>query len=90
MRTSLLETEQIESHLTRRAEAGNALVFEARLLLEPELRDKVLWQQRTYSIIREYGREQLKGEIEAVHRQLFNNGAHQGFRQKIMRLFSKK
>ncbi len=90
MRTSLLETEQIESHLMRRTEPGDALVFEARLLLEPELQDKVLWQQKTYSIIRQYGREQLKGEIAAVHRQLFNDGAHQSFRQKIMRLFSKK
>jgi len=90
MRTSLLETEQIESHLMRRSEPGDALVFEARLLLEPELKDKVLWQQKTYSIIRQYGREQLKGEIEAVHRQLFNEGVHQSFRQKIMRLFSKK
>ena len=90
MRTSLLETEQIEAHVLRRTEPGDALVFEARLLLEPELKDKVLWQQKTYSIIRQYGREQLKGEIAAVHRQLFNDGAHQSFRQKIMRLFSKK
>jgi hypothetical protein len=90
MRTSLLETEQIESHLMRSAEPGDALVFEARLSLEPELRDKALWQQKTYNIVRRYGREQLRGEIEAVHRQLFNDGAHKGFRQKIMRLFSKK
>jgi hypothetical protein len=90
MRTSLLETEQIESHLMRSAEPGDALVFEAKLLLDPELKEKMHWQQKTYSILRQYGREQLKGEIAAVHRQLFNDGAHQSFRQKIMRLFSKK
>jgi hypothetical protein len=90
MRTSLLETEQIETHLLRLSEPGDALVFEARLLLEPGLNDKMMWQQKTYTIIRQYGREQLKGEIEAVHRQLFNDGAHQSFRRKIMRLFSKK
>lgn len=90
MRTSLLETEQIEAHLLRSAEPGDALVFEARLLLEPGLKDKMLWQQKTYNIVRQYGREQLKGELEAVHRQLFNDCAHQSFRRKIMRLFSKK
>jgi hypothetical protein len=90
MRTSLLETEQIESQLMRTTEPGDALVFEAKLLLDPELKDKMYWQQKTYNIIRQYGREQLKGEIEAVHRQLFNDGPHQSFRQKIMRLFSKK
>ena len=90
MRTSLLETEQIEAHIMRMSEPGDTLVFEARLLLERELRDKIMWQQKTYSIIRQYSREQLKGEIEAVHRQLFKDSANQSFRQKIMRLFSKK
>ncbi len=90
MRTSLLETEQIETHLQQRSEHGDALVFEARLLLQPGLKDKMLWQQKTYSIIRQYGREELKREIEEVHQKLFNEDRHQSFRQKIMRLFSKK
>ncbi len=90
MRTSLLETEQIEAHLLQRFEPGDALVFEARLLLEPELRDKAFWQQKTYGIIRQYGRAELKHEIENVHQKLFNEARHQSFRQKIMSLFSKK
>jgi hypothetical protein len=90
MRTSLLEAEQIESHLMQSAEPGDALVFEARLLLEPELKDKMHWQQKTYSIVKQYGRQQLKQEIEAAHYQLFNRPEHAGFRQKIMRLFAKK
>ena len=90
MRTSLIETEQIEAHLLRLSEPGDALVFEARLMLEPELRDKMHWQQKTYNIIKQYSRQQLKQEIDAVHRQLFNRPEHAGFRQKIMRLFTKK
>lgn len=90
MRTSLIETEQIETHLLRLSEQGDALVFEARLLLDPELKYKMRWQQKTYSIVRQYGRQQLRQEIEAVHRQLFNRPEHAGFRQKIMRLFVKK
>ncbi|MBS1532988.1 MAG: hypothetical protein JSU01_21995 [Bacteroidetes bacterium] len=90
MRTSLIETEQIETHLLRRSEPGDALVFEARLLLEPELRDKMHWQQKTYNIVKQYGRQQLKQEIERVHQQLFSKPEHTGFRRKIMRLFTKK
>lgn len=90
MRTSLRETEQIEAHVLRLSEPGDMLVFEARLLLDPELKDKLLWQQKTYRLVRQYGREQLKGEIEAVHQKLFNDRQHMSFRQKIARLFSKK
>ncbi|MDB5134575.1 MAG: hypothetical protein JWP37_1178 [Mucilaginibacter sp.] len=90
MRTSLLETEQIEAHLLRLSESGDMLVFEARLLLEPELQDKMIWQQKTYNIVRQYGRNQLKQEIENVHQKLFTEEHHQSFRQKIIRLFSKK
>jgi hypothetical protein len=90
MRTSLLETEQIETHLLHLSEPGDALLFEARLLLEPELEDKMRWQQKTYQLVRKYGREELKKEIEAVHQQLFAEQQHLSFRQKIIGIFSKK
>ncbi|MBS1526100.1 MAG: hypothetical protein JST19_10655 [Bacteroidetes bacterium] len=90
MRTSLIETEQIEAHLLQLAEPGDTLVFEARLLLEPELRDKMIWQQKTYSVVRKYSREELKKEIEAVHQRLFTEAKHTSFRQKIIGIFSKK
>ena len=90
MRTSLIETEQIEAHLRQLSEPGDTLVFEARLLLEPELKDKMHWQRKTYSIIKQYGRQQLREEIEAVHHQLFSRPEHASFRQRIMRLFAKK
>lgn len=90
MRTSLIETERMEAHLLRRCEPGDSLVFEAKMLLDPELKDKVLWQQKAYHIVKLYGRDQLKQEIESVHQQLFKDEQHQSFRQKIMHLFTKK
>jgi len=90
MMTSWNETEQIEAHLTGRLDTGDSLVFEARLLLEPELGDKVLWQQKTYTIIQHYSRRQLKKEIEAVHQKLFTQPQHASFSQKIRRLFTSK
>ena len=90
MRTSLIEAEQIEAYLLRRSEPGDALVFDAKILLDAELKDKVLWQQKAYQMVTLYGRDQLKQEIESVHQKLFKDEQHQSFRQKIMRLFTKK
>lgn len=89
MRTSLIETEQIEANLLQRSDTGEALVFEAKMLLDPELKEKVQWQQRTYSLINLYGRNQLRQEIDAVHQKLFSQDQHKSFRQKIMSLFKK-
>ena len=90
MKTSLIETEQIEAHLLQRSEPGDQLVFEARLLLEPELGEKMEWQQETYRMITLYGRDQLKQEIEAVHQKLFTKKKHLSFSQKITRLFTNR
>ena len=89
MRTSLNDIQQIDDYLFRYAgEADNAL-FEARLILEPALRDNLLWQQKTVEIIRQYSIRQLKAEIETVHQHLFTEPEHIPFRRKIMALFSR-
>jgi hypothetical protein len=90
MRTSLIETEQIEAHLLQLSNPGDALIFEARLLLEPELHEKLQWQKETYHMVKLYGRDQLKKEIEAVHQELFTKPEHRSFSQKIRQLFSKR
>ncbi len=90
MRTSLNETEQIEAYLMRSAEPGDALVFEAKLLLDTSLPEKIHWQKNAYEMIRLYSREQLKMEIGSAHQKLFSQPEHAGFRQKIKRLFLKR
>jgi hypothetical protein len=65
-------------------------VFEAKLLLNDELSEKLHWQKETYNIIKIYGRTQLKQEIETVHRSLFSEVRHKSFSEKIKHLFSKQ
>jgi hypothetical protein len=72
------------------SEQGDALVFEARLLLDTELREKMQWQQEAYRLVKVYGRDQLKQEIEAVHQKLFTEPEHLSFSQKIRRLFTNR
>lgn len=87
MRTSLNNLQEIELYLFQRSPAADRLVFEARMLIDDELTQNVSLQQDTYALIRQYGRRQLKAELEDVHRQLFTQLRHQSFRQKIMALF---
>lgn len=90
MTTSWNETQQIEAVLIGTASPGDTLLFEAKLMLDNELADKLMWQQKTYNVIKQYGRRQLKAEIEAVHQKLFTQPAHSSFSQKIRQLFSKQ
>jgi hypothetical protein len=85
MRTSLIETKQIDDYLFHSADAH---LFEAKLILQPALREKLKWQQCAYKLIHAYGRQQLKAEIEAVHQKLFSEPVHRGFSQRIRTLFS--
>ncbi len=87
MKTSLTETKQIEAHLFQTL-GEEALVFEARLILEPGLYEKTVWQQKTYALVQDYGRRKLRAELEAVHQKLFSEVQHETFRQKILRIFS--
>ena len=89
MNTSWNETEQVDRHISGLMDTGDALVFEAKLLLKPRLHDKIMWQKKAHSLITQYGRKQLKNEIEAIHQKLFTVPEYSSFSQKISRLFTK-
>lgn len=87
MRTSLNNIAQIEARLLNKQQPADALLFDAKLLLDDTLQADVSAQQEVYSLIQQYGRRQLKLEIEAAHQQLFTLPEHLSFKQKISRLF---
>ena len=87
MRTSLNELKVIDEHLFRLMPGSDHFLFEVRLMLDEELRTKVLQQQQAHALVQEYGRKQLKAEIDAVHQRLFNDTRPHGFAAKILRLF---
>ena len=88
MRTSLNKIKLIDDHLLNKGTVGDALVFDAMRIIDPDLSNQVIWQQKTHALVHQYGRKKLKAEIEAVHRQLFTEPVHQSFRQRILGLFS--
>jgi hypothetical protein len=87
MPTPWNDTVQIERYLDKKGNNGDALLFQARLILEPDLAEKLEWQQKTYTLIKNYSRTHLKQEIELVQQQLFTQIEHTSFSQKIRVLF---
>jgi hypothetical protein len=89
MRTSLNEIKAIEDHLFGYSHPADSLLFEAQMILNAPLRQKVTLQQSAYKTVELYGRKNLRAEIDAVHQKLTSQPEHQGFMQKLMRLFGK-
>ncbi len=90
MKTYWTETEKTERFLLGLMDQGEALVYEARLLTDPQLREQLDAQRQTYALIQAYHRQKLKREIAAVHERLFNRTDCSGFRERILRLFKKQ
>ena len=89
MPTSAIETREIETFLLGAQHPEESLLFQAKLVLQPNLTEKVKWQQQTYRLLQLYSRQQLRSEISEVERMLFSDNAHLSFRQKIFKLFKR-
>ena len=90
MRTSLNEIKEIDDHVLGQTAPDEVLLFEAKRIINPSLKYKVMWHKQTLALVQQYGRNSLKAEIETIHQKLFSLPEHVGFRQKIMRLFHKR
>lgn len=89
MKTSWNELVLIEDYLLSDRKGTDRTLHEARMILQPGLRESVFWQEKTYHLVQQYGRQQLREEIEQVHEKLFTAPEHHSFRQRIMKLFAK-
>lgn len=81
------EVQYIEQYLNRALAPEEHVLMEARLLIDPALRDKVLWQQRSHELVRAYSRKQIRLEIEKAHDRLFIESRFSAFRQTIKNIF---
>lgn len=81
------ETQHIEQYLNRALAPEDHLLMEAQLIIDPTLRDKVLWQERSHLLIKAYSRKQIRSEIEKAHQRLFSESRFSAFRKKIQHIF---
>ena len=89
MRTSLNEIKLIENYLFEKGSVEDRLLVEARTLAIPGYHKKTLEQQQVYGLVKLYGRQKLRAELDKIHTELFTDPKHRSFRQRIKKLFSK-
>lgn len=89
MRTSLNEIKEIEDYLFHFLPKDESLLFEAKLILYPELKQEVAEQKKVYKLVQAYHRKKLKEEIETIHQVLFSEPKYKSFAQKVLNLFFK-
>jgi len=89
MRTSLNNIKVIDDYLLGNIDPGDKLLFDANMLLNNDLKDDISHQQKTYAIIRQYGRQKIKCEIIAVQQILATAPKYHSFMQRVTNLFKK-
>lgn len=82
------EISAIENYLAGTLNPADRLLMEAQLLINSDLKEKVVQQQEVYDLVKLHGRRRLKQELETVHAKLFSEKRFEGFRKKIMRVFT--
>jgi hypothetical protein len=87
MKTSQSDVNQIEAYLTGKMPPADRLVFKARLIINPLLRLNVAFQQKTYTLIKAYGRKKRKADFDLLHTKLFNDPEKAVFQQEVLQLF---
>ena len=89
MKTSWNNPRTIERFLSGALGTGEALLFRARLLTDPDLRITVAQQKKAYALVQQYGRQQMKSRLEAIHQSLFRDPGKKGFQQQVQQYFTK-
>ena len=89
MKTSASENQHIDRYLLQQLSPGHKLVFDARLMLCPELKETVEWQRKVHQLVQLRGRQKLQAQIKAVEQKVFTQPEYSGFRQKLFRLFGR-
>ena len=85
MRSQLNETRLIDQYLFRLLSEAEARAFEAGLLLNEALAEKVEAQRTAHRLIRLYARKKEINRIDEIHRQLLDEPA---FAQQVKTIFA--
>lgn len=89
MSPSLNKLKEIEQYLLGGSKPEDHCLMEAQRLIDKKLEHEIQMQVKTYGLVQQYGRQQLRLEIEQVHQQLFRHQQYVNFRKRIYGLFLK-
>jgi hypothetical protein len=88
MRTSLTEIRDIELYLLDELHPQDALVFEARILTNPDLKTNVGLQRKLYELLKIFQRKRIKADVLAIHSKLFLTSEKKSFQDRVRRIFN--
>lgn len=88
MRTFSTELVKTEKYLTGKLAVQDRLLFEARLLLDDNLRTNTLLHRILHRMVLLYVRKKMRAEAEAVHERLCNRTGNHSFKE-IRKLFNR-
>ncbi|SEW51152.1 hypothetical protein [Chitinophaga arvensicola] len=84
MRKLLAETQEIEQYLLHEMPASARLLFQARMLVAPALREKVRYQRKTLQLIRWLAREEKRRKLDDLLERLMKESS---FHHSITSIF---
>lgn len=88
MRASLNEIKTIEQYLAGNMSPEDALVLEAKALVNAPLAKRISLQRKIQDVLRLYHRRKLKRRAEEIHIALFTDPSKTSFRESILKLFA--
>jgi hypothetical protein len=87
MRTSLNEISLIEKFLFQELPAEDQVLFQAKNILDKELKMKVFLQKKIYRLVNLFHKKELKKQAEEVYSALMDNPNESAFRNEILAIF---
>ena len=88
MKTSFPDILETEKYINGELKGGQSAVFQAKLLVDEELRRDTFFQRMVYRLVLIYHRKKLKGEMVTVHERLFSDPGKATFRKLVTKLFN--
>jgi hypothetical protein len=85
MRKPLHDIQETELYLLNRMDAPDRLLFEAKMIVDPQLKINAVYQRKTYAIIRWFARRQQKNRLNSVYDSVMSD---KKFSAKINSIFS--
>lgn len=88
MRTSLIEIQKIDQFVTNALPPDDGLVFEAKMIVDPVLRQNTLLHRKLLRLIEYLHRKKMKKQMTELSQDLFADPAKRSFRNQINSIFN--
>lgn len=85
MRKLLHEVQEIDQYILQEMRVTDKLVFQARMLTDAALQEKVYYQAEAHRLIRRTGRDAQREKLAAIHASLWESD--ESFRAEISAIF---